>query len=117
MEALLLNNNFQLVKRDLRQLKSHIFNQNKINDWDKIIILYNFYLFFSHAYISYYLLDIVTKKNNNIKEDFKSIFLFFFILCNLRTSYLYFILNIRKIDVNLSESLYKNTKQYFQNSY
>lgn len=107
-------NNFQIIKRDIRALKHYIIKDNEINDWDKIIIVYNFYLIFNHLYIAYYLIDYISKDNsNNIGVQFGNIYVFFFILCNLRNSYLYCILNISKIDKNLADSLYANTKEYF----
>lgn len=107
-------NNFQLIKRDVRTLKQYIIKDNNINDWDKIIIIYNIYLIFNHLYISYCLIDYLTKNNSdNFIIQFKNIYLFFFILCNLRNSYLYCILNISKIDKKLADSLYENTKDYF----
>lgn len=113
MQELLFNPKFQLIKRDLRQLKSYIFSENEINNWNKIIILYNFFLFYQHLYYIYYLLDRITNENYNITNDFKNIFIFFFILCNLKNSYLYLILNISKIDKKLAEEIYKNSKEYF----
>jgi hypothetical protein len=106
-------NNFQLIKRDIRELKQYIFKDNDINDWDKIIILYNFYLIFNHLYITYYLIEYISKNNYSFIIEFRNIYIFFYVLCNLRNSYLYFILNISKIDKNLANSLYGNTKEYF----
>jgi hypothetical protein len=102
-----------LVKKDFRELRTYIFNENDINNWDKIIILYNFYLFFNHLYILYILFDYISHSKESFTNDFKSIYLFFFILCNLKNSYLYFILNVSKMDVNLGNSIYNNTKEYF----
>ena len=102
-----------LIRNDFRELRSYIFNENDINNWDKIIILYNFYLFFNHVYILYILLDQIQKSKKSFIEQFNSIYLFFFILCNLRNSYLYFIYNVSKINKNLGDSMYHNTKEYF----
>lgn len=102
-----------LIKKDFKELKGLIFNVNDINDWNKIIVLYNFYLFFNHLYILYCLLDFLNNDKGSFSQQFKTIYLFFFILCNLQNSYLYFILNVNKIDNNLANSLYKNTKDYF----
>jgi len=109
-------NNFQLIRKDIRTLKHYIIKDNEINDWNKIIIVYNFYLIFNHLYIAYYLIDYISNdnnNNNNISVQFGNIYVFFFILCNLRNSYLYCILNISKIDKKLANSLYENTKEYF----
>lgn len=102
-----------LIKQDFRELRGHLFTENNINDWDKIIILYNFYLFFNHLYILYILLDYIQHQNTSFIQQFKTIYLFFFILCNLRNSYLYFICNVSKINKELGNSMYNNTKQYF----
>jgi hypothetical protein len=110
---ILNNNSFQLIRRDIRELKSYLFQDNDINDWDKIIVIYNFYLFYSHFYILYNLMNYINHNNTNLLDQYKSIYLFFFILCNIRNSYLYFILNVSKINNNLANSLYNNTKKYF----
>jgi hypothetical protein len=108
------SSNFQLIKRDFRTLKDFIFKDNNINDWDKIIIIYNLYLIFNHLYIAYYLIDYISKNNNNnIILQFRDVYIFFFILCNLKNSYLYCIFNISKIDKKLANSFYTNTKEYF----
>ena len=108
------NNNYQLIRRDFRHLKSYLFNENKINDWDKIIIIYNLYIFYNHLYILYNLLEIINRdKNENFMHQFKNIYIFFFILCNVKNSYGYFIHNVGKIDPNLAYSFFKNSHQYF----
>jgi len=106
-------NNFQLIKRDIRAVKQYIFSDNDINNWHKIIILYNFYLIFNHLCIIFYLYDYILKYNHNIIIEFRNIYIFFFMLCNLKRSYIYFISNIYKIDKQLAGSLYENTKEYF----
>ena len=91
---------FVLIKRDFRDLKVHLFSNNNINDWNKILIIYNLYLFFNHLYISYNLINIISNdKNTEFIHQFKNIYIFFFILCNLKNSYGYFILNVHKIDL------------------
>jgi len=109
------NNKFQLIRSDVKSLKIHLFGDNNINDWNKIIIIYNLYLFFNNLYISYLLIDYISKdnSNSNLSKDFKNIYVFFFILCSLKSSYLYLIYNTSKIDPNLANSLYNNTKEYF----
>jgi hypothetical protein len=102
-----------LIRNDFRELRSYLFNENNIHDWDKIIIIYNLYLFFNHLYILYILLDYLNKDNQSFIEQFKHIYLFFFVLCNLKSSYLYFILNVSKIDKQLGTNFYNNTKNYF----
>lgn len=102
-----------VIKNDFRELRRFLFEPNEINDWDKIIVLYNIYLFFNHVYMLYYLLDTLMKDNSSFTQQFKTIYLFFFLLCNLKNSYLYFILNVNRIDTKLADNLYNNTKQYF----
>jgi len=102
-----------LIRNDFRELRGFLFSENNINDWDKIIVIYNIYLFFNHVYMLYYLLDTITKDKGSFIEQFKSIYLFFFLLCNLKNSYLYFILNVNRIDSKLATSFYHNTKEYF----
>ena len=105
---------FVLIKRDFRDLKIHLFSNNNINDWNKILIIYNLYLFFNHLYISYNLINIISNDNNTeFRHQFKNIYIFFFILCNLKNSYGYFILNVHKIDPKLANSFFKNTHHYF----
>jgi hypothetical protein len=102
-----------LIRNDFRELRGFLFSENNVNDWDKIIVLYNMYLFFNHVYMLYYLLDTITKDNGSFTQQFKSVYLFFFLLCNLKNSYLYFILNVNRIDSKLATSFYHNTKTYF----
>ena len=102
-----------LIQKDFKELKGYIVAENDVNNWDKIIILYNIYLFFNHIQMLYYLMDYIRKDNLNFVEQFKTIYLFFFLLCNLRNSYLYFILNVSKIDKELGNRFYENTKMYF----
>ena len=102
-----------LIQKDFKELKGYIVAENDVNNWDKIIILYNIYLFFNHIQMLYYLMDYIRKDNLNFVEQFKTIYLFFFLLCNLRNSYLYFILNVSKIDKQLGNRFYENTKMYF----
>ncbi len=102
-----------VIQKDFKTLKGFIIEDNNVNDWDKIIVLYNIYLFFNHLQMLYYLMDYINRDNLNITTQFKTIYLFFFLLCNLRNSYMYFIINVSKIDNNLSDSFYNNTKQYF----
>jgi hypothetical protein len=108
------NNHFQLIKRDFRDLRENLFGENNINDWDKIIIIYNMYLFFNNVYILYHLIDILSKdNNNNFIHQFKNIYIFFFIICSVKNSYAYLIHNVSKINPSLAYRFYKNTHQYF----
>ena len=103
----------QLVKVNLKELHKYIIYDNNINNWDKIIIIYNFYIFFSNLYIAYYLINLLHNDNNNIITQFKNIYIFFYILCSIRTTYLYLIKNICKINIILGTNLYNNTHKYF----
>jgi hypothetical protein len=110
---ILNNNSFQLIRRDIRELKGYLFQDNNINDWDKIIVIYNFYLFYIHFHILYHLMNYINHYSTTLFDQYKSIYLFFFILCNIRNTYMYFILNVSKINTNLANKLYNNTKIYF----
>ncbi len=103
----------QLIKKDISDIKVHVFGDNNINDWYKLIVVYNFYLFYSHMYILYQIAIYMNNSTNSFATDFKKIYMFFFILCNLRSSYLYFIINVAKMDYPLSMRFYNNTKEYF----
>lgn len=110
---ILASSNFQLIKRDIRSLKKHIVFNNNINDWAKIIIIYNGYLIFNHLSAMNHLMCNLINDNSSFNNQYKKIFLFFFLMCNLKNSYAYFIFNVNKIDTNLAFSLYNNSKQYF----
>ena len=103
----------ELIKKDFNELKIYLVSDNDINNWDKIIVIYTLYLFFNHLYILYVLMDIIKNDNRDFALQFKNVYIFFFILCGLRTSYLYSIKNISRINSDLSCSLFKNTKKYF----
>lgn len=104
---------YQLIKRDIRELKGYLFTDNDINDWNKLIVIYNFYLFLSHLYVLYVLIDVLSISQNSFNSEYKQIFLMFFVLCNLQNTYRYFIMNVSKINYNLANNLYANTKEYF----
>lgn len=106
-------NNLQLIKANLRELKQYIVHDNELNNWDKIIIVYNFYIFFSNLYVAYHLISILSKDNDNIAIQFRNVYLFFYILCSIRTTYLYLIKNICKINMVLGINLYNNSCNYF----
>lgn len=107
-------NNFQLIRQDFRDLKKILFTENNINDWKKIIIIYNFYLFFNHLYISYILMEYISNdKNNTFLNQFKNIYIFFFALCNMKNAYGYFIYNVSKVDSLLALNILNHTKEYF----
>jgi hypothetical protein len=102
-----------LIKRDLRQVSKIIYEDNNINDWTKIIIAYNIYLIFSQTmliiyYINYF--NILINSTNN----FKNIYMFFFLLCSLQNSYAYGILNIHKVNPELALNLHNNMKNYLE---
>jgi hypothetical protein len=104
---------YQLIKKDIGELKSYLFTDNDINDWNKLIVIYNFYLFFSHLYVLYVITDVLSKSQKSFNSEYKQIFLMFFVLCNLQNTYRYFIMNVSKINYNLANNLYSNTKEYF----
>ena len=103
----------KLIKYDITVLKKHLFTNNDINDWYKLIIIYNFYLIVAHIYIMYSISIYMAHSTTSFNKDFMKTYLFFFIMCNLQSSYRYFIINVSKIDPLLANSLYGNTKEYF----
>jgi hypothetical protein len=108
------SNNFQLIKRDFRELRENLFGENKINDWDKIVIIYIMSIFFNNLYVLYNLIDIVSKDNNSsFQNQFKNIYILFFITCSVRSSYGYFLNNVMKINPKLGHSIFNNTHKYF----
>lgn len=108
------NSNFQLIRADFRLLKKDLFTENSINDWDKIIIIYNLYLFFNNLFLLYNLITIISNdKSTNFVDQFKNVYLLFFVMCSIKSSYAYFILNVSKINPNLAYSFLKNSHKYF----
>ena len=106
-------NKLQLVKQNVKDLQKYIFNDNDINNWRKIIIIYNIYLLYNYTRINYHLINVLINSNKDFKDEFKTLFFFFYFLCNLKTSYSYFILNTSKIDYNLAMRFHTNLKEYF----
>jgi hypothetical protein len=102
---------FKLIKRDLRTLRTNLFDENEINNWRKIIIIYSLYLLHLQMYLSYCIIQYCNNNRNN--NDFKMVFLFFFLICNIRTSYMYSIVNVYKINQPLANNLHSNLKEYF----
>ena len=60
---------FQLIKKDFSELRQDLFEENGINDWDKIIIIYNFYLLMNYVYYTYSLLGTLYKDNGTFKYN------------------------------------------------
>ena len=58
---------FQLIKKDLSVLRQDLFEENGINDWDKIIIIYNFYMLINYVYYTYNLLGVLYKDNSHFR--------------------------------------------------
>lgn len=112
MDALTISK-LKLIKSDITVLKKYLFTDNEINNWYKLIIVYNFYLIAAHIYIMYSIAIYMADSTASFSQDFMKTYLFFFIMCNLQSSYRYFIINVSKIDPLLANSLYGNTKEYF----
>jgi hypothetical protein len=100
-----------LIKRDLRQVSKIIYENNNVDDWTKIILVYNLYLVFSHIILTFYIINCINSSvtTNNMRTTY----LLFFILCNLQNSYASGIKNINKINPPLASSLHENLKNYF----
>ena len=105
--------NFALLKRDVRALKAYLFTDNDINGWRKLIIIYNMYLLISHMYVLYKFAEYFSYSDKSFSEDFKKVFMLFFVICNLQNTYRYGILNVSKIDPFLANDMYKHSKEYF----
>ena len=111
---ILLDENFKIIKRDTRELKKYIVYNNTINDWDKIIIIYNIYLIISNVLLGFYLISYTSNvSSTSFVNDFKNIYLLFFILCSIKSSYSYAIYNISKVDMKLALSFHQNLSKYF----
>jgi hypothetical protein len=104
---------FQLIKRDTRELQKILFTENDINDWAKIIILYNMYLVYNQIILAYSLFDFLINDKSSFEKQFTKIYAFFFLLCSIKTSYLYFIYNLSKTDYDLSMKMHNNLKNFF----
>ena len=105
-----------LIKRDVRDLRQIIFGQDEhIHDWDRILIVYSLFLMYQHVFLIY---DVMKKINQhsdfNFQRDYKNLYIFVFFLCNLRTSYLYMIKSVIKVDKPLAGSLHANMGEYFE---
>ena len=98
---------FQIIKTDIKKVKKYILNYD--NQYLSLAILYSFCIFINNLYLLYYISNFISKDNSNFILQIRNIYLFFFILCSLRSSYLYILYNISKIDKDLSINLYKNT--------
>jgi len=108
------NSNFRLIRADFKVLKGDLFDDNSINEWNKIIIVYNLYLFFNNLFILYSLINIISNdKSTKFEDQFKNVYLLFFIMCSIKNSYAYFILNVSKINPDLAYSFFKNSHKYF----
>lgn len=97
-----------LIKRDLRQLSKIIYEENNINDWRKLIIMYNIYLIYSQTVLILYCLSM----SIDFIYNFRSIYLFLFLCSSLQNSYAYGILNINKINPTLALSMHNNFVDY-----
>ena len=95
-----------LVKRDLRQVSKIIYENNNVDNWTKIILVYNLYLVFSQILLVSYMINCLDINKFNLRTTY----LLFFIMCNLQNAYGYGIKNIHKINPSLANSLHENLK-------
>ena len=100
-------NHLILIRRDIRAIKSYLFQPNSIHDWRKIILLYNIYLLYTHCHLLYCFYTML-----HVHHNIKCIFLFLYIFNSLRNYYICFIGNIAKIDYFLANRFYENM-QFF----
>lgn len=107
---------YLLIKRDVRDLRQIMFgNDNHIHDWDRIIIIYTIFLMYQHVFLLYNVMSkVVEHEDFNFKRDYKNLYLFYFFIINLRTSYLYMIKSVIKVDKDLAGRLHTNMGEYFE---
>jgi hypothetical protein len=53
-------------------------------------------------------------KDFNFRRDYLSLFMFVFLIANLRTSYLYMIKSVYGVDKKLAGNLHMNMGEYFE---
>ncbi len=105
---------FQLITKDFNDLRHDICAVNEISDWDKLIIVYNFYMLMNYVYYTYSLLDILNKDSNkHFQQQFMHLYLFFYCFSSMKDCYLYFIRNVCRINFKLGIQMHLNMKQYF----
>ncbi len=104
---------FQLIKKDFSVLRQDLFEENGINDWDKLIIIYNFCMLINYVYYTYSLLGVLYKDNSHFREQFLNVYLFFYCITSLNDCYLYFIKNVYRINPKLALQMHENLKEYF----
>lgn len=103
-----------LIKRDARELRKILFGINDINDWNKLLILYTIFLMYQHMYLIYKRMEKMNKPGTfNFARDFKDLYIFFFFVVNLRSVYLYMVVNIARVDRKLAGSIHGNLKEFF----
>ena len=90
-----------LIKRDVRELRKIIFgDEEHIHNWDRILI--------------YNIMNKINKHSDfNFQRDYVNLYIFVFFICNLRTSYLYMIKSVFKVNKPLASSLHTNMGEYF----
>ena len=105
---------FMLIKQDASDLRQLMLGENDINEWNKLLIFYTIYLIYQHVFASYSMMQSVLKHDDfNFSRDFRSIYLFFFFICNLKVSYIYMIKTVFKVDKRLALSHHSNLGEYF----
>ena len=107
---------FMLIKRDVRELRQIIFgNDIHIHDWDRILIVYSLFFMYQHMFLVYNLMNTINRnKDFDFNRDYLSLFMFVFLIANLRTSYLYMIKSVYSIDKKLAGNLHMNMGEYFE---
>jgi hypothetical protein len=105
---------FIIIKRDVTDLRKLILDNNNVNEWNKMIILYTIFLIYQHVFATYTMMNKVMKHDEfNFKRDFKNLYMLFFFICNLRVSYLYMIKSVLKVDKELAVRLHSTMGEYF----
>lgn len=105
---------YVLIKRDVSDLRLLILGNNNVHDWDKVLILYTIFLMYQHVFATYTMMNKVMKNDDfNFRRDFKSLYMLFFFICNLRVAYLYMIKSVLKVDKGLAGRLHSTMGEYF----
>ena len=106
---------FIIIKRDVTDLRKLILDNNNVNEWNKMIILYTIFLMYQHVFATYTMMNKVMKYDEyNFKRDFKNLYMLFFFICNLRVAYLYMIKSVLKVDKGLGVRLHSTMGEYFE---
>ena len=70
---------------------------------------------YQHMFLVYNLMNLInSNKDFDFRRDYFKLFMFVFLIANLRTSYLYMIKSVYGIDKKLAGNLHMNMGEYFE---